>query len=102
MKKGQIVYKNNGTPKEIEKVGNKYIYLKSDNRRRYFKDTLLEDTTIGAPDSIYLSKEEYDNKVEHSKLCRFIRRNDNWGRLELDQLRKIVDIIKEWSDDKIG
>lgn len=94
MKKGQIVYKSGGAEKEIEKIGRKYLYLKYDNGRRYFIDTLIQDTTIGSPDRIYLTKEDYNSALKRGELLSYMRRFKDWNKLSTSQLEDIIEIIR--------
>lgn len=94
LKVGQEVYLSasygrNGV-KTIEKIGRKYFYLKGRNQKFYL-DTLEEADYIGRPDTVYLTKKDYDNRQKHAELSLFLNRY-RFEKLSLEDLIKIAEI----------
>lgn len=99
LKVGQTVYvkRERGELQEttITKVGRKYFYLEYPSGLKIDKETLKEVSYTGWPATVYLDREEYENKILKNQLAQRLYRYHNWDGLSIESLRKINDIIKE-------
>jgi hypothetical protein len=105
MKVGQTVWVTGGFRRDnkaeadvIEKIGNKYFYLVGDRGQRKFDiQTLKQVSESNYPAQVYLSLEEYQDKLEAERLSYkikdFIQRGYGKLPLTLDQLKAIDKII---------
>lgn len=98
MKAGDTVYiinyKGEIEDLEIEKIGNKYFYIKN-SRYKFRLEDLCSDFDIK---KVYTDKQQIYDKKEHEELFRYIKKNFEWSyenNFTLDQLRRINVIIKE-------
>jgi len=86
----------------VIKIGRKYITVRFNNgREEKFdkKDNHINISKYSADYQLYLTKQEIVDKMEINKLYEKIQYNfNNWNnnnRFNLDQLRRIVNIIDE-------
>jgi len=105
MKKGDTVWlveKNHqghttgGNPAKIATCGPKWITLVSDQGRRFDRESMRSEYGSGW---IYETREQYEESVEKSRLMDKCRGVFSYAtgrdKLSLDQLRRIVAILKE-------
>ena len=101
IKVGQKVYlkrsDNELIESKIEKIGRKYFYV---NNIKFRKDTLCCETNFHNI-QVFLSKQEYYDKVEYNNKMRKLERFfdwTNWRRkyLNLDEIRKVFEIAQKY------
>lgn len=98
LKVGQKVWTGVSDPKEaiVSKVGFRYFELDNFPRRRFFIDTLVQDSEYSSKIKVYLSKEEILAENEHTKMCNMVSRyfyNTNVRILTTEQLKAIAKIV---------
>ena len=103
---GQIVwvkpsglYRSKREPYEatVSKVGRKYFELLEHNRSKFRIDDLKQETDTNYAAIVYLTHQDILDEDEHAKLSETVRASfQSYGILpySLDQLRKIIEIIK--------
>lgn len=81
----------------VTKVGRKWAETEGHRCKRIDMETMREDSDV-APGRAYLSREDYNSKVEISKGIRALRNIiDRWGSsdsLTLDDIREVTRILK--------
>lgn len=102
-----IVEKNYGRGKNlevkeavVEKVGRKYVTANCPWERKYENfntDYLMEATSYGSSSYLFPTKKAVEEYVEKEELIRLLNRLDSYHyeRCSLEELRKIVDILKD-------
>jgi len=87
---------------EIEKVGRKFVYAKGGYYGFYLRDEdenyLVEEKEWGAPDVLFLTRQDAEEKIERDTLLKLIRKETEYAKLSslsLDQLRRINQILHE-------
>ena len=89
------------THEKVAVVGRKYVTISGRWKQRFYvnsdKDNyLLEDCPMGSPGSLFVSEAAFHAEQERKETARGIR--NLWpkiDKLSLDQLRRILSIIKE-------
>ena len=92
------------TPVVVKKVGRKYFTCGPEGKEQpwmqteYHLDTWKEKTDYSADSKLYESEQEWLDKKECSKICRYIYEQFNYGnnylKIPLSDLKKIMEIIK--------
>ena len=95
--KGSIL--DNIKEETIEKVGNKYFYLKGWVREKFSIETMQDVSNYCEDWKVYTDKQQILDEVEYGELYSCIKSKfARWGKNDiftLDQLRRINVIIKE-------
>lgn len=82
----------------VEKIGNKYFYLKGWSREKFSIEDMMNVTEYCKDWKVYINKQKIYDKVEYSELLSNIKSKfDLWSntKFTLDQLRRINAILKE-------
>lgn len=85
------------TEEEIESIGKIYFYLKGYSRQKFGIEEMRDISNYSSNFIVYENKQDYLDEDEYSNLLDEIRKVfGSYGRcdLNLDQLRRICEIIK--------
>lgn len=100
IKRGQKVWVSipmYGEVKEttIKSVGNKYITLECNLRKKFHRDTLKEVDARGIADFIILDLKKHEEDKRYSSMIRRFKKFD-WSILDREDLQKVEDILRDY------